>query len=108
MAYLSHNTLGAPQASAVAHTGYRLEVDKAFGCRPKRGEARHKDGRLLKCSIYFGRTLAECLQDARAAAEAGARIAPGYAEIVAVRSYARASYELDPLRAVPQYRAETL
>jgi hypothetical protein len=88
----------------------RLEVDIAFNCRPKKGERRAKDGtgRLVKCSIYFGASIAECLGEARSARKAADKHAPGYSEVIAVRAYDREAFSADPLKAVPTYQGAAL
>lgn len=85
----------------------RLEVDTAFNCRPKKGERRAKDGtgRLVKSTLYFGRTLEECLADARTTADAGEAINPGYAEVIEVRAFDKDTFDADPLAAEPMYKA---
>lgn len=89
---------------------YRLEVDFAFNCRPKKGERRSKDGtgRLVKCSIYFGADLRDCMAQAADNRNAGQKIAPGYSEVIDVRGYDNAAYKADPLKAVPNFRAADL
>lgn len=88
----------------------RFEVDTAFNCRPKKGERRAKDGtgRLVKCSILFGDSIDECIAEAVASAKAGARLAPGYSEIIAVRAYDDAAFRADPLNCKPIYTAASL
>lgn len=88
----------------------RLEVDIAYNCRPNKGERKAKDGtgRLVKCSIYFGDSLAECLGEATRAQIAGNVMAPGYSEIIAVRGYDNAAYKADPLKAIPTFKSAEL
>ena len=88
----------------------RLEVDVAFNCRPKKGERRANDGsgRLVKCSISFGNSIDECLSEARAAAKAAAKIAPGYSDVLAVRAYDNDAFRADPLGCEPIYSAASL
>lgn len=89
---------------------YRLEIDIAYNCRPKKGERRAKDGtgRMVKCQIIFGDDLADCLKEARVGRKSAEKIAPGYTEVIEVRGYDKAKYEIDPLKAVPEYRAPTV
>lgn len=88
----------------------RLEVDVAFNCRPKKGERRAKDGsgRLVKCTIYFGATLDACLKEARNAAKAGEKIAPGYSKVIEVRAFDNAAFSADPLNCKPIHKSAAL
>lgn len=88
----------------------RLEIDTAFAVRPKKGERRATDGsgRMMKTSIVFADTLEAALAEARATAAAGAAMAPGYAEVLAVRAFDAATFSADPLAAVPTFTAATL
>ena len=91
------------------HPAYRLEVDYAFNCRPKKGERRERGtGRLVKCSIFFGTDLRDCMFQAVENRTAGEKIAPGYSEVIDVRGYNNAAYKADPLKAVPNFKSAEL
>ena len=89
---------------------YRLEVDVAYNCRPKKGERRAKDGsgRLVKCSIFFGADLRDCMAQAVENRTAGETMAPGYSAVIDVRGYDNATFKVDPLKAVPNFKSPAL
>ncbi|SCM79927.1 hypothetical protein KL86PLE_90712 [uncultured Pleomorphomonas sp.] len=86
----------------------RLEIAVAYNCRPKKGESRHTDGRLLKTSIIFGESLDELLAEGRAGREAAEKFAPGYTEVISVRAYDKAAFHADPFGCPALFEAATL
>jgi len=87
----------------------RLEVDFAYNVRASRKERRHADGRLIKCTIFRNcDDLEAALAEARENKKAGDKIAPGHAEVVAVRGYDQDAFLADPISATPIYEAATL
>lgn len=72
----------------------RIEIDTAFNCRPRKGERRAPDGsgRLLKTSICRAECTKAAIAEVAAGKKAGAEIAPGYSEILAVRLYDDAAF----------------
>lgn len=87
----------------------RLEVDYAYNVRASRKERRAKDGRLVKCMIFRNcADLEAALAEARENQKAGEEIAPGYAQVIAVRAYDQDVYLLNPTNAVATYTAEAL
>jgi len=89
---------------------YRLEVDTAFNVRAKKGERKERGtGRLIKCQIWFGDDLQDCLKQASDNRAACEKIAtPGYSEVLTVRGYDNETFKRDPLKAIPVYQAATL
>lgn len=88
---------------------YRLEVDAAFNVRARKGERRERGtGRLVKCSIWLGADLADCMAQAVANRVACDKIAPDHSEVIDVRGYDVASYKVDPLKAVPNFKSAEL
>ena len=86
---------------------YRLEVDRAYNVRPKKGERRERGtGRLVKATIWFGADLRDCM--AQASANAAAIPDDGYSEIIAVRGYDNAAYLVYLLKAVPNFTSPKL
>jgi hypothetical protein len=80
---------------------YRIHVDQVYNCRPKKGERKSKDGRLVKCLQFIGDTIEEAKAEARSCFAASEKIAPGYAAILEVRVYTNADWIRNCLTAVP-------
>lgn len=86
---------------------YRLEIDVAYNVRARKGERRERGtGRLIKCLIYRGEREV-CFAEARATA-AAMECGAGYCEVIDARGYDAAAFNLDPLKAVPNFKAGSL
>jgi hypothetical protein len=83
---------------------YRLEVDRAYNVRPKKGERRELGtGRLVKAQLWMGNDLSDCMAQAVENDAACEKVAPGASEVIAVRGYDNETYKIDPLKAVPNF-----
>jgi hypothetical protein len=86
---------------------YRMEVDYRFNVRAKKGDRRERGtGALIKALIYFGDDLRDVM--AQAVATRNAMGTDGHAVVIDVRGYDNAAYKVNPLKAVPNFRAADL